>query len=254
MAGRFFMLNAVASKNKLKETVKLQQKKYREQTGLFIAEGSKILEEMLLKNVDIVEIFSLKELNNDKIKCPVFIVDEAEMKKISSTESVCELLVVAKKKTVDIKQFSKLNNIILLDSVSDPGNLGTIIRSASAFGVEGIILFGYCADLYSSKVIRSTAGNFFKIPVVSVNSVDELQKYFKNHVKIATALSKNNNITLKECAKINKRIIMFGSEASGLSYDLIKTADKNIRLEMRNSVDSLNLAVCASIIMYETAI
>ena len=248
------MLNAVASKNKLKEIAKLQQKKYRDESGLFIAEGAKILEEMLSVNFDILEIFSLYEFHNDKITCPVYIVDETGMKKISSTDSVCELLVVAKKKKVHIENFVKLNKLILLDSVSDPGNLGTIIRSASAFGVDGIILYGNCTDLYSSKVIRSTAGNFFKIPVISINSIEEIQKYFKNHVKIATALSENNNISLNECAKINKRIIMFGAEANGLNTDLIKSADKNIKLEMQNGVESLNLAVCASIIMYELSV
>lgn len=245
------MHNVAASKNKLKEIAKLHQKKYREETGLFIAEGAKILDELIAENAQIVEIFSLKEFENEKIKCPVYITDEAGMKKITSTDSVCDILTVAKKKNYDIKNISTLNKLILLESISDAGNLGTIIRSAAAFGIEGIILFGNCVDLYSSKVIRSTAGNFFKIPIINISTTDELKKHFKSHVKIATALSKRNNITLKDCNQFSKYIIMFGSEAHGLCDDLIKISDKNIRLEMHNNVESLNLAVSASIVMYE---
>ncbi len=248
------MYNVTASKNKLKEIAKLQQKKYREETGLFIAEGFKILYEAIEKNINIVEIYSLNKLNDLKLNCPVFIIDEAGMKKISSTESVCEVLIVAKKQSYDIDKFKSLNKLILIDSVSDAGNLGTIIRSAAAFGIEGIILFGNCVDLYSPKVIRSTAGNFFKIPVINIASVDELQKFFKNHKKIATALSASGNISFNECKKLEKNIIMFGSEARGLNNDLIKISDKNLKLEMKNNVESINLAVCASVIMYEMSL
>lgn len=239
------------SNNKIKEIVKLHQKKYRDEYGLFIAEGYKTLEELLQSNVEIVEIIALKTTDISKIDKSVSIVDEATMKKISTTDSICEILTVAKKTATNLKDFCNLNKIALLDSVSDPGNLGTIIRSATAFGIDGIILFGNCVDLYSSKVIRSATGNFFKIPIVQIKNKDELIENFKSHTKIATALSEENNISLKECANINKFIIMFGSEANGLNKDLIKIADKNIRLEMSKNVESLNLSVSASIIFYE---
>ena len=173
------------------------------------------------------------------------------MKKISTTDTTCEILTIAKKQERDITKFSNLKKLVLLDSISDPGNLGTIIRSATAFGIEGIILFGNCVDLYSPKVIRSTTGNFFKTPIINIKNKDEIKNLFKSHLKIATALSKENNISLKECAKIDKYIIMLGSEAKGLQEDLTNIADKNIRLEMINNVESLNLSVSASIIFYE---
>ena len=245
------MCYVAASKNEIKETAKLLQKKYRDERGLFLAEGFKLLEEILEKDVEIVEVFTLEKFENKNIKAPIYIVNEAEMKKISSTESVCEVLTVAKKKDIKISEFKKLNKIVLIDEVSDAGNLGTIIRSAAAFGVEGIILFGNCVDLYSPKVIRSTAGNFFKIPIIQIKSVKEFIQHFNGYTKVATALSAGNNISLQECKEVNKRIIMFGSEARGLNKELLNCADKNIRLEMKNGVESLNLGVCASIIMYE---
>ncbi len=239
------------SNNKIKEIVKLHQKKYRDEYGLFLAEGFKALEELIQSNVEIVEIIALRTTDISKIEKPVSIVDETTMKKISTTDSPCEIITVAQKTSTNIKEFYNLSKIALLDSISDPGNLGTIIRSAVAFGIDGIILYGNCVDLYSSKVIRSATGNCFKIPIIQLKTKDELIKNFKSHTKIATALSKENNISLKECAKIDKFIVMFGSEAKGLNEDLIKIADKNIRLEMNKNVESLNLSVSASIIFYE---
>ncbi|MBQ8887691.1 MAG: RNA methyltransferase [Candidatus Gastranaerophilales bacterium] len=239
------------SKNRIKEIVKLHQKKYRDEQGLFIAEGYKVLEELLEIRESIIEIFALKSADISKIGHPVSVVDEETMKKISTTDTTCEILTIAKKQERDITKFSNLKKLVLLDSISDPGNLGTIIRSATAFGIEGIILFGNCVDLYSPKVIRSTTGNFFKTPIINIKNKDEIKNLFKSHLKIATALSKENNISLKECAKIDKYIIMLGSEAKGLQEDLTNIADKNIRLEMINNVESLNLSVSASIIFYE---
>ena len=173
------------------------------------------------------------------------------MKKISTTASVCEVLAIAKQKNISVEDIKNAKKIILLDSISDPGNLGTIIRSSAAFDVDAIILFGNCVELYSPKVIRSCTGNFFKTPVVCVKSVDELNKYFNQYIKVATALSKENNISIKDCSKLDKYIVMFGSEANGLNPELIKIADKNIRLKMSKNVESLNLSVSVSIILYE---
>ena len=239
------------SNNKIKEIVKLHQKKYREETGLFIAEGNKILEELLNTKAEIKEIYALKNLKLKNSSVPFYVVDETVMKKISTTDSPCEVLTVAKIKEHKASEFKKLNKIILLENISDPGNLGTIIRSSAAFGVEGIILYGNCVELYSPKVIRSAAGNFFKIPIINIKTADELNKNFSSHIKIATSLSKTNNISIKEAAKLNKYIIMFGSEAKGLSKELTQITDKNIKLEMKNNVESLNLSVSASIILYE---
>lgn len=239
------------SANRIKQINKLQQKKYRQESQLFIVEGLKALEELVNANIEIVEVFALKTIDTSNLNIPVTIIEENIMKKISTTSSVCEILTLAKQKTYKISDINQKNKLILLDSISDPGNLGTIIRSASAFGIDGIILYGNCTELYSSKVIRSAAGNFFKIPVIEIKDENELKNNFKEYKFIATALSKENNISLKDCAKLDKSIIMFGSEASGLNNKLINLSNSNIRLEMANNVESINLAVCASIIIYE---
>lgn len=239
------------SNNKIKEITKLHQKKYRDEFGLYICEGSKIAEELSNTKVPVKEVFALKGYKAPEFNCPVYSVDDSVMKKISTTDTPCEIMAVVGKKEPSIQDFTKLKRIILLDEISDPGNLGTIIRSAAAFNIEGIILFGNCVDIYSPKVIRSAAGNYFKIPVISIKNEAELKEKFNNHPLIATALSKNNNISIKECRNYDKYIIMFGSEAKGLSESLIKLSEKNIKIDMANKVESLNLSVTASIIMYE---
>ena len=240
------------SNNRIKEIVKLHQKKYRDELGLFIVEGIKAVEELIKNNIDIREIYALKAFETEKYN--VKIIDEAIMKKISTTSSTCEILAVAKKKEYNINSLKNKNKLILLDSISDPGNLGTIIRSASAFGIEGIILYKDCVDMYSSKVIRSAAGNFFKIPIIIIKNTEEIKNNFKDFNKIATALYEKNTNSIEECKNIKKYIIMFGSEANGLSNELINIADKNIILKMNNNVESLNLSVSASIIMYNLLI
>ncbi len=237
------------SNNKIKEIKKLHLKKYRDESGFFMAEGEKPLEEILNSNIEIIDIYSVKKLNINLPK--IKYISEEEMKKISTTSSVCEVLTIAKQKYVNKKDFFKLNKIALIENISDPGNLGTIIRSACAFGIEGIILFGDCVELYSPKVIRSSAGNFFKIPVAQIKNISDIKENFPQHAIISTSPANKNNINMPDCAKINKCIIMFGSEAKGLSENILKIADKNISLKMCNNVESLNLAVCASIIFYE---
>ena len=237
------------SNNRIKEILKLHQKKYRDGLGLFIVEGFKAVEELIENNIDIKEIYAIKAFDTEKYT--VKIIDESIMKKISTTSSTCEILAVAKKKEYNINDFIKKNKLILLDSISDPGNLGTIIRSASAFGIDGIILYKDCVDMYSSKVIRSAAGNFFKIPIIIIKNTEEIKNNFKDFNKIATALYEKNTNSIEEFKNIKKYIIMFGSEANGLSNELINIADKNIILKMNNNVESLNLSVSASIIMYE---
>ena len=251
MAGYFVCAINTISNNKIKEITKLHLKKYRDETGLFIAEGLKAVEELINEKIEIINIYALKDTNVLKINYPVTIIDEDIIKKISTTNSPCEILAVAKQKKYSAEILKTKNKLILLDSISDPGNLGTIIRSSAAFGVEGILLFGNSTELYSPKVIRSSAGNFFKVPVAEIKDLNIIKQSFKDYTMIGTSLSKKNDITFDECRELKKYILMFGSEAKGLSRELSNFADKNIKLNMKNNVESLNLAICASIVIYE---
>lgn len=239
------------SANKMKEIIKLHQKKYRDELKLFIVEGFKALEEIIEANIEIVEIYALNSIKLPKGAVNVQYVDEKTMKKISTTSSTCEILTIAKQKKFNVDNLKNYKRIALFENISDPGNLGTIIRSAAAFGIDGIILFNDCVELYSPKVIRSSAGNFFKVPVIQMDDVNLLKDTFFDFKFISTDLANTNNISILECKQQKKYVLMFGSEATGLTKNLIDIADNNILLDMASNVESLNLSVSASILFYE---
>ena len=147
------------------------------------------------------------------------------------------------------KKHCRMKKVILLEGIKDAGNLGTILRSATAFGVDGVVLFGDCVDIYNPKTVRSSVGNLWKIPVAHVENFDDIKEIFKNFSKIVT-LPKSNNY-LKNFKPKYPCLVMFGSEADGLSDDLIKLSDESLKIEMKENVESLNLASSVSVIMYE---
>ena len=144
-----------------------------------------------------------------------------------------------------------MNKIILLEGIKDAGNLGTIIRTAAAFGIDGIILYGDTVDLFNPKTVRSAVGNLWKLPIISVKDFSELKSAVKDFDKIATLPEGKNVINLREYKPSGKTVVMFGSEADGLSDELKNFADKNVRIEMSKNVESLNLSVSAAIVMYK---
>ncbi len=237
------------SNNIVKDVVKLHQKKYRE--GYIITEGKKALQGALEAGLEIKYIFSpdarlLKEYDK---KFQTYLVLDKVMEKISTTESAPNILAVVKKPDYALENFKKYKRLILLDRIKDAGNLGTIIRSASAFNVDGIILFGECTDEFSPKTIRSCAGNIFKTPIIHA-TIGQLIEFKKSHKMVSTVVNSKNsikNFDLKE-----PYIIMFGSEAEGLCNELLTLCDISYTIPMKSGVESLNLAVSAGIILYET--
>lgn len=238
--------------SKIKEIAKLQQKKYREESNLFIVEGKKALDEIISCNIDIEQIFILKDskISIKSFENKVILVNDAVMKKLSSTESVPEVITLAVKPKFDISKLQNFKRIALFENIKDAGNLGTIIRSAAAFGIDAILLTGDTVDIYNPKAIRSSAGNFFKLPIVKVDT-KELKAKFLWHKFITTGLKNKQNTSIEELKQLSKYIILFGSEAEGLSNDLLELSDGNLLLDMNKNVESINLAVASSIIFYE---
>ncbi len=234
----------------VKETAKLQQKKYRDLTNQFLLEGYKSIEEAVKAGVNIEYVFAnSKALNKyDFCNCRIISTNEAILKKIASTESAPESIAVAKQIHNSIDELKNANRIILLEGIKDLGNLGTIIRTSSALGADGIILYGDCADLYNPKCVRSTVGNLWKTPIAVVKDIKVLEKHFANYKRIAT-LPLSDNL-LKNFKPSEKMLIMFGSEADGLSKELINFSTDSLKIEMKGDVESLNLAVSCAVVMY----
>jgi len=235
----------------VKQVAKLQQKKYRDENFEFIIEGIKAVENWHNIGFKFKHVFVLKEkvekysfLGNDLI-----LTNQAVLKKISSTVTEPEIVGVALMPEFNEKMLKTAQKVVLLEGIKDAGNLGTIIRSSVAFGAEAIILYGDCTDVYNPKCIRSAAGNFGKIPVFKMNSIKQLDRYFKLSERIAT-LPKSTNF-LKNFSTNKPILIMFGSEADGLSDELINYSTNSLKIEMSNEVESLNLSISCSIVLYE---
>ena len=233
----------------VKETAKLLQRKYREDSGMFLIEGEKCLEEAILSGIEIVNIFAIEGIP-DFLGVETIETTEAVLSKISSTTSAPKLVGVGKqKKSAWRNDFKK---VLLLEGIKDAGNLGTILRTACAFNIDAVILYGDTIDLYNPKCVRSAVGNLWKTPVLSVKTFEELKNLTVNFdERIATLPKSSKTIWLSDYKKTGKFLLMFGSEASGLSEELKNYATKNITIEMSDRVESLNLSMSVGIILYK---
>ena len=234
----------------VKECTKLSQKKYRFQCGKFLLEGFKAIKEAYDFGIEIEHIFVDKRYLNEYSfgKDLIIETNDVVLKKISTTESAPNAVAVAKQKKYDKNTFKNLKRVILLEDIKDAGNLGTIIRSAVAFGADGIVLYGDSVDLYNPKVVRASVGNLWKIPVIHADSIEELKGIFDNFERIAT-LPRAKNL-LKTYTPKEPVLLMFGSEADGLSQELISFSTDSVKIEMVQTVESLNLATSVSVILY----
>ena len=230
----------------IKFVYKLQNSKFRKSQKLILLDGNKTIEGLIDDGFEFEFIFLKKEnplLNKIKAKEVVF-VDDKVLKKISTVKTPCAMVGVIKEPSVADELFFGFKKIVLIDGIKDAGNLGTIIRSACAFSIDGIILLNECVDLYNSKTIRAAAQNMFKIPIIH-SDISFIKKMKKNHKLISTVVnSKKDFMEYKfDC----NFILAFGSEAEGLSSEVINLSDEKLTLFMDNNVESLNLAVCSSV-------
>lgn len=224
---------------KIKELCKLYDKKYRKDSDLFIVEGEHLVIEAKKCGV-LKEVYSLKSVDYDNVT----LVNETVMKKITSLTSVPNMIGVCKK----INERKLGNRLLILDNIQDPGNLGTIIRSAVAFSIDTIVLSKNTVDLYNPKVIRATQGMIFKINIVVRDLIPfvatlEDYKIYTTNVVCGTEL--------KNVEKNNKYAIIMGNEGCGVNEDLAKLCDEAIYINMNPLCESLNVAIATSIILYE---
>ncbi len=248
--------------NLVKQTVLLKQKKNRTASNLFLIEGFKGVKEALNSGLKIDNIFIgenfIKELDiPDHLKDKTYKVTEHILDKIASTDTAPDIIATAYQKHYELKDIFKTQRpiILVLENIKDPGNLGTIIRTAIASNVSGIILTDETVDLYSPKTVRASAFNIWKIPVVKITEKatlkQELNK-FENCKFAATRIKGNKKLKLYSDIDYNQAIVlMFGSESHGISDELVAHADYLLTIPMNNQVESLNLSVSTGVIMYE---
>ena len=236
----------------VKETVKLQQKKYRDKENKFLLEGFKSVEEAFNAGIEIEYVFINSHCERQRSNpaygfndVKIILTNEAVLKKISTTDSAPDVVAVAKKKVYSIEDLKGAKKVVLLENIKDLGNLGTILRTSTAFGADAVVLYGKeCADLYNPKCVRSSVGNLWKIPVVYIERFEDLQTVFGLFERVATLPRATEY--LKDFKVKEPVLVMFGSEADGLSDELINFATKKVKIEMASTVESLNLSIsCA---------
>jgi TrmH family RNA methyltransferase len=232
----------------VKETAKLQQRKYRDESGLFLLEGDKCIEEAIESGIEIENLFILEGYEAfegiEKIE-----TTEAVLSKISTTTSAPRAVAAARQKKQE--WLSKYKKVLLLEDIKDAGNLGTILRTSAAFGVDAVILYGDTVDLYNPKCVRSSVGNLWKVPVFEIKDIDLLKNTFSDYERVATLPKSENSVWLNDYKAQEKVLLMFGCEAKGLSEYLKNFATKNVTIEMSDKVESLNLSISVGVMLYK---
>ena len=227
---------------KIKYYTKLNDKKYRKSEQLFIAPGSHLVEEALKKGL-VKEILLLKGEENIYDDKTTYVTKEI-LKKVSGLDSPPKILAICH--MLSSKEIK--GNVIILDDINDPGNLGTIIRSAIAFNYDTIIASSNTVDIYNLKTIRSSEGMIFNINYIVAPLPDTIKSLKeKGYTIYGTNVSGGSNIKPEK----EKHALIIGSEASGMKDDLKSLCDKLLYIKMNSLCESLNAGVSASILMYE---
>ncbi len=239
------MLYTSTQNEKIKNLRKLNNKKYRDENSLFLIEGEHLVLEAY-KNGYLKELL-LEENTSLSINVPTSYLTRNVMKFISELDNPSNIMGVCTKL---VEQEELGNKILVLDNVQDPGNLGTIIRSAVAFNIDTIILSDDTVDLYNSKVIRASQGMIFKINIVRKSLLVVIPNLKKQGYKIYTTNVKNGK-SLKNVEKVSKFAIIMGNEGLGVKESISSLADDFLYIDMAKDCESLNVAVAASIILYE---
>ncbi len=236
------------SKSQVKYIQSLGHKKFRDEEGVFIAEGPKIVKELITEIPGLIkEVFAVKEwinenqtLLNQIVYTPI---DETDLERISLLTAPNKVLAVVQKITPShIDTTDKIT--LVLDTIQDPGNMGTIIRTADWFGIDQVVCSHDSADIYNPKVVQATMGSIARVKTMYTDLQPWLQQ---QRVKIYAAALEGKDI--RKINKIPEGIFIIGNESKGIHVDLLQMAHEKITITKSGKAESLNAAVAAGIIL-----
>ena len=225
-------------------------KKFRNQEKLFIAEGPKLVKELLETNaVQVTQVCALKEwiIENGKLLSRIETIEitEADLERISKLTTPNKVIAIARQFDADNKLLIKGKITLALDTIQDPGNFGSIIRTADWFGVEQIVCSNDCADLYNPKVVQSTMGSIARVKVLYVDLKEWLSA--QKDVRIYATVLEGQDITTM--IKLHEGIIIIGNESKGISEEILKLANVKITIPKKGKAESLNAAVAVGVVL-----
>lgn len=247
----------------VKEVKLLKAKKHRDEKKLFFIEGIRFVHEALKEKAEIIRVLISEDLARGKggeeilelFACSNYethMVSSRVFKEVSDTDNPQGILAVIKAKSYTLDEIlEKGSFFVILDSVQDPGNLGTIVRTADAAGADGLILSKGCVDLYNPKVLRSTMGSIFHIPAyLNCDILETIDILKARSIKVYAAHLKGKESYFDIDMKDNVAVII-GNEANGISNEAASRADVLVKIPMPGRAESLNASVAAGLLMYE---
>ena len=241
----------------------MSSKKERTAQGLFVAEGLRLVSDAVKSGLTPVSVFlsdSFAEKFSERLPeickgCKNnYVISDSLAEKIADTKSTQGLFAVFNvlDKNLNIDTIYNNGHFVFIVSLQDPGNVGTIIRTAEALGLNGVIMTSDCPDVYSPKVLRSTMGSAFRIPVtVCADPIEMLDLLHQNGFSTYAAVLDENSLTLGSFKFSDKSVVLIGNEANGLKDEVIKKCQNSLMIPMKGSAESLNAASAANIIMWE---
>lgn len=237
-------------KLKIKYIQTLGQKKFREEEGVFIAEGPKLVAELLqAEQVHVKEVFALEDWISDNRaalgETTVTEITAAELERISQLTTPNKVLAIVKQFDIPGPVEAKGKISLVLDNIQDPGNLGTIIRIADWFGIEQVICSPGTADVYNSKVVQATMGSIARVKVFYT----DLNKWLKEQKDIPVYAAVLDGQDVTGMKKITEGIILVGNESKGISDEIMDRATTRITIPRKGKAESLNAAVATGIIL-----
>ena len=252
--------------NKLVKHIKaLHHRKNRDEEEQFFVEGAKVTQEALDQKVDILSIVICEDIlgringgkdiltNLNKCGIPISRVAADIFGDISDMEAPQGILMVIRKERNSIENFVFNTNgiYIMLDGIQDPGNVGTIVRTADAIGADGVILSKGCADFYSPKTLRASMGSVFRVKLLEKVSLVETTQVMKEKGFMIAAASLQAEQCHFDVAYNGGVALVIGSESNGVSGEMLELADKVVKIPMKGGTESLNASVAAGVLMYE---
>lgn len=226
----------------------LKDRKGRRESGCFLVEGRKMVEEALKSAFDVETVLVQEGMElPDGLTMPVYELPAHVLAAVCDTKTPQGIAAVVRMK----EQSALGKHIVVLDGVQDPGNVGTIIRTADAAGVDGVLLSTQCADVFSPKVLRATMGSIFRMNLRTTDDLPgELTKLREKGYSILS--SQLDGTPFYERQDVAERFaLIIGNEGNGVSEQVQQTATHRVRLPMRGGAESLNAAIAAAIMMYE---
>ena len=234
------------SRNEVKYIQSLSHKKNRDEAGCFIAEGVKIIGELMQAGFTMKKIYATKDwIETNKPLINVTEVNDADLKRISNFETPNKVVAIVEKK--NLPQTPELKNklTLVLDGIQDPGNLGTIIRTADWFGIENIIASADTADVFNAKVVQSTMGSIARVNIFYTDLKAFLSE---NKIVVYGAMLNGENIlTMK---KPNEGLLLIGNEGKGIREDIQPFIQQKITIPQTGKAESLNAAVATGILLF----